>query len=355
MKHIKLSDFGTLDLNTILKPTLDTNSYILGPSVQKFEKAFAEYTGSESCTATGNCTDSLRMCLQSFGIGPGHKVIVPSFTWLSTAEVVRQLNAYPIYVEVDSSLCVDPGHLKSLLALHDVSAVIYVNLFGNVADIEGIHNILSPLGIPIIEDNAQAAGALYNNKPLGNTPWLSCYSFYPTKNLATIGDAGCVTGPEELVSPIRSLRNHGQSSAKFISDAIGWNSRMDSIHADILLHKLPDLDMHNARRREIAEYYKSNIKIDHMLPVQNAKCTPVYHQYCLLVNNPQLIQQHLADHEIQSRIYYSVPIHLLPKYANGQHLTYTEWLSKRNINIPIHQYLTDEEVEFIVEKVNQCG
>ena len=355
-KKIKLSDFDydkTLDIAQILSNTIENTSFILGSSVAEFEKEFASYTGSESCVTTANCTDSLRMCLQSLGVGPGSNVIVPSFTWLSTAEVVKELFANPIYVDIDDTLCMDWKHLQLLVRQYRIAAVIYVNLFGNVCNIDQIKKVCKK--IPVIEDNAQATGALYKGKPLGHSDILSCYSFYPTKNLSTWGDAGCVTGPEELVAPIRSLRNHGQGSEKFISRAVGWNSRMDTIHADILREKLPLLDKWNARRRSIAQYYRENSKIRHNLQLINKDCEPVYHQYSLLLDAPMQLQKHLGEHNIQSRTYYSTPIRRLNTYENGQRLPITEYLGVRNLSIPVHQYLTDSEVEYITESVNKCG
>ena len=358
--QIKLSDFEydkTLDISSVLSDTISNTSFILGSSIHAFEEEFAQYTGSESCVTTANCTDSLRMCLQSVGVGPGSNVIVPSFTWLSTAEVVKELYANPIYVDIDDSLCVDTTHLQLLVRQYNVDALIYVNLFGNVCDIDQIKSICnkSKRNISIIEDNAQATGATYKDKPLGATNVLSCYSFYPTKNLSTWGDAGCVTGPEELVAPIRSLRNHGQGSEKFISRAVGWNSRMDTIHADILRVKLPHLDTWNTRRKQIAEYYMDSIRIEHKLQLINPDCDPVYHQYSLLLDTPMQLQKHLTKCNIQSRTYYSTPIHRLNAYENGQRLPLTEFLGVRNLSIPVHQYLTDAQVEYIVESVNSCG
>ena len=346
--NIKLSDFPKLNLEEILKPTTNNNSYILGPSVQKFEKQFADYTGSESCASTGNCTDSLRMCLQILGIGPGSRVAVPSFTWLSTAEVVKQLYAQPVFVDIDETLNLNPDCLQEVI--DSVDAVIYVNLFGNVADIDKILKIANT--VPVIEDNAQGAGAMYKGQPLGKNNVLSCYSFYPTKNLATLGDAGCVTGNNSFVEQIKSTRNHGQLNKKFNSYSVGWNSRMDTIHADILLNELTYLDERNKRRNEIANYYKDNIDVKKQ--VINLDCDPVYHQFALLVDQPKKLQEHLHNKGIQSRRYYNTPIHRLKAYGTGQYLPYTDKISKQNICIPIHPYLTDAEVDTITSEVNKC-
>jgi dTDP-4-amino-4,6-dideoxygalactose transaminase len=346
---ITLSDFGDFNLNIITQNTQKNNSYILGPSVSEFEKQFAEYTESEVCVATGNCTDSLRMCLQVYGIGPGSRVAVPSFTWLSTAEVVKQLYATPVFVDVDDTLCMDPSSLADIIDA--VDAVIYVNLFGNVAQINQILDIAG--SVPVIEDNAQGTGAKYMGRHLGYQGILSCYSFYPTKNLATLGDAGGVTGPNELIEPIRKLRNHGQANTKFNAHTVGWNSRMDSIHADILLNELPKLDSRNSRRRQIAQYYKDNIRgVD--FQTINPDCEPVYHQFALLTTRADRIAHHLHENDIQTRCYYRTPIHTLPAYSTGQRLPCTENYGLMNVCIPVHPYLSDSEVEYITEKVNEC-
>ena len=311
---IKLSDFVDIDLTKITRSTRKDHSYILGPSVQKFEQAFAEYTGAEACAATGNCTDSLRMCLQVLGIGPGSRVAVPSFTWLSTAEVVKQLYAQPVFVDVD-------------------------------AEIDAIKRIAG--SVPVIEDNAQACGALYKGDPLGATGVISCYSFYPTKNLATLGDAGAVTGPDYFIEQIKQLRNHGQTNTKFRAEGVGWNSRMDSIHADILLHELKYLDDRNKRRREIAEQY--NAELDFVKQRINQDCEPVWHQYALLTNKFTQLE------DIQTRSYYNTPIHKLNTYNTGQQLPQTEYYSKNNICIPVHPYLKDSDVQYIIQEVKKCA
>ena len=340
---IKLSDFVDIDLTKITRSTRKDHSYILGPSVQKFEQAFAEYTGAEACAATGNCTDSLRMCLQVLGIGPGSRVAVPSFTWLSTAEVVKQLYAQPVFVDVDDSLCMNTEDL--LRVITSVDAVIYVNLFGNVAEIDAIKRIAG--SVPVIEDNAQACGALYKGDPLGATGVISCYSFYPTKNLATLGDAGAVTGPDYFIEQIKQLRNHGQTNTKFRAEGVGWNSRMDSIHADILLHELKYLDDRNKRRREIAEQY--NAELDFVKQRINQDCEPVWHQYALRTNKFTQLE------DIQTRSYYNTPIHKLNTYNTGQQLPQTEYYSKNNICIPVHPYLKDSDVQYIIQEVKKCA
>ena len=353
---IQLSDFD-YDQNfinfTTFKHTLSKKDFILGSSVKLFERAFAEYNNAPDCVSTANCTDALRMCLQAMDVKPGDTVAVPSFTWLSTAEVVLQLNAKCLFIDVDQTLTIDTDDLKQKLQDHPETKVcIFVDLFGNVAHIDKIKKMAKQTNTLLIEDAAQATGAGYKNKTLYNGHPV-CYSFYPTKNLGCWGDAGAVLCNNDFAEHIRSMRNHGQGSKKFIANNVGWNSRTDSIQADILLQKLPHLDNWNQRRRDIAKHYKNNITVPHQLQKINKQCNPVYHQYVLITDHAEQIQHHLSKFDIQTRMYYSTPIHKLPLYKNGQTLPYTESLSGRNVCIPVHQYLTDSQVEFIIKTVNE--
>jgi dTDP-4-amino-4,6-dideoxygalactose transaminase len=335
-----------INLNTF-RNTLEKKDFILGSSIQEFEKSFAQYNLAPDCVSTANCTDALRLCLQAMGVQPGDTIAVPSFTWLSTAEVVLQLNCKCLFIDVDQTLTIDTNDLESKLQAYPHTKVcIFVDLFGNVANIERIKQIAHQTDTLLIEDAAQATGAVrYLGHPI-------CYSFYPTKNLGCWGDAGAVVCDNDFAEHIRSLRNHGQGSEKFIANSVGWNSRMDSIQADILLQKLPHLDAWNQRRRDIAEQYTKSICVPHTLQKINTNYKPVYHQYVLISDHAKQIHQQLQDANIQSRMYYSTPIHKLPLYNNGQTLSFTESLSGCNICIPVHQYLTNDEVELIIQVVN---
>jgi dTDP-4-amino-4,6-dideoxygalactose transaminase len=350
---IQLSDFGYdqkfINFNTFSE-TLSRKDFILGASVKQFEQVFAQYNLAPDCVSTANCTDALRICLQAMGVQPKDTVAVPSFTWLSTAEVVLQLGANCLFIDVDETLTIDTNDLDRKLQAHpNTKACIFVDLFGNVANRKQIEAIAKRNNTLLIEDAAQATGAVsYNGYPI-------CYSFYPTKNLGCWGDAGAVVCDSDFAEHIRSLRNHGQGSKKFIANSVGWNSRMDSIQADILLQKLPYLNEWNSRRRDIAEQYKKHINIPHELQKINTDYEPVYHQYVLITDHAQQIQQHLSKYDIQTRMYYSTPIHKLPLYNNGQTLSYTESLSGRNVCIPVHQYLTDQEVNLIIKTVNEVN
>ena len=356
MRKVLLSGFDydrKIGLYTIFQDTMADTSFINGASIVKFEKQFAEHSEGKRCIATGNCTDSLRMCLQAYGVSPNDRVAVPSFTWLSTAEVVKQLWAEPVFVDVDDTMCMCPKDLEQELSKHKCKAVIAVDLFGNVANIDKLKQIARSYDCAFIQDSAQSTGALYKGKGLGACDHPVCYSFYPTKNLGTWGDAGAVVCDDELGETIKQLRNHGQGAEKFISKDVGWNSRMDSIHADILLDKLPHLDTWNSKRRANAKIYQDNIKISHGKQKVNSDCDPVWHQYVITVEDPNKIVHALSEVGVQSRIYYKTPIHKLPTYATGQSLPYTDMLSQTNVSIPVHQDLTDEDIELIIDTINK--
>jgi dTDP-4-amino-4,6-dideoxygalactose transaminase len=342
-----------IGLYSIFQDTMENTSFINGASIKKFEQQFAKHSQGTNCIATGNCTDSLRMCLQAYGIGPNDRVAVPSFTWLSTAEVVKQLWAEPVFVDVDDTMCMSPTDLERTLSSQECKAVIAVDLFGNVADIDQLKQIATSYDCAFIQDSAQSTGALYKNKGLGACDHPVCYSFYPTKNLGTWGDAGAVVCDIQLGEKIKQLRNHGQGAEKFISKDVGWNSRMDSIHADILLNKLPHLDKWNSKRSANAKMYQDNIRIPHKTQTINTDCKPVWHQYVITVSNPKKIFEALENVGVQSRIYYKTPIHKLPTYATGQDLPRTDILSQTNISIPVHQDLTEDNIGLIIDTVNK--
>lgn len=356
MRKVLLSGFDydrKIGLYTIFQDTMADTSFINGASIKKFETEFAKHSEGTRCIATGNCTDSLRMCLQAYGVGPNDRVAVPSFTWLSTAEVVKQLWAEPVFVDVDDTMCMCPEDLEQILSKHKCKAVIAVDLFGNVADIDRLKQIATAYDCAFIQDSAQSTGALYKGKGLGACDHPVCYSFYPTKNLGTWGDAGAVVCDNALGETIKQLRNHGQGAEKFISKDVGWNSRMDSIHADILLDKLPHLDKWNSKRRANAKIYQDNIKLAHGTQTVNTDCKPVWHQYVITVDNPRQIVQALDAVGVQSRIYYKTPIHKLPTYATEQNLPQTDILSATNVSIPVHQDLTEDDIGLIIDTINK--
>ncbi len=338
---ISLSGFGYEDTlknpSKLFETTWQSKSFINGPAVKKFEETFAEYCGAEKCVAVSSCTSALQLSLLALGIGPGDEVITVPYTWVSTVEVIKQVGAKPVFVDISlNDMCIDPKEVAKKVS-KTTKAIIGVDLYGNVCDIDE----LKKFGIPVIQDSAQSTGALYKGKRVGGVADLTCFSFYPTKNLSCWGDAGAVTGDEKYLKAIRQLRNHGQSE-KFAMNMVGWNARMDSLQAEVLLNKLPLLDDYNKRRRAIATQYNGNLHQFIEIPVQNTNSIHVYHQYVIKHKNIDRIAKFLLEKGIQSRRYYPTPLHKTRTYKDKGVYPNSEYCSKHALAIPVHQYLTDK-------------
>jgi UDP-2-acetamido-2-deoxy-ribo-hexuluronate aminotransferase len=329
--------------------TFKNKSFINGPAIKEFEQKFKEYVGAEDCVAVSSCTSALQLSLLALRIGPGDEVITVPYTWISTVEAIKQVGAKPVFVDINlNDLCMNVTDVGKMIN-SKTKAIIPVDLYGNVADIDE----LKKYSIPIIQDSAQSTGAIYKGKRVGNLSHLTCFSFYPTKNLGCWGDAGAVTGDARYCAEIRELRNHGQTK-KFNVNKVGWNARMDTIQAEVLLNKLPLLDKHNKRRREIAFMYNEALGDLVTVPSQNKNSIHVFHQYVIQSIHRDRIQQALADKEIQSRAYYPVPLNELKPYRTEQKFPNSRYASLTGLAIPVHQYLTDKEVKLIIKTIKEA-
>ena len=349
---ITLSDFGyekkLKSPSKAFSKTFKDKSFINGRAVKEFENKFAKFVDAEDCVAVSSCTSALQLSLIALSVGPGDEVITVPYTWVSTVEAIRQVGAKPVFVDINANdLCMDVNQVGQAIN-SKTKAIIPVDLYGNVADIDR----LKRFDLPIVEDAAQSTGALYKGKRVGGLSHLTCFSFYPTKNLGSWGDAGAVTGDYRYCEQIRELRNHGQSS-KFNVRQVGWNARMDSIQAEILLGKLPLLDKHNKRRREIAGMYNEALADLVNIPYQNPNCVHVYHQYVIQSVHIDRIKEALADKKIQSRTYYPTPLNDLKPYKTNQIFTNAQYASLNGLAIPVHQYLTNKEVKLIIKTIRE--
>ena len=333
----------------IFSNTWKEKSFINGPAVQTFEEQFASYCNTNDSVAVGSCTSALQLSLLALGIGPGDEVITVPYTWVSSVEVIKQVGAKPVFVDINKyDMCINSMQIANKIT-NKTKAIIGVDLFGNVCDIDAIKKF----NLPVIEDAAQSTGAEYKSKKVGSIATLTCFSFYPTKNLGCWGDAGAVTGDKKLLDTVRQLRNHGQKQ-RFDADIVGWNSRMDSIQAEILLNKLPLLDNHNNRRREIAQRYNSELYNIVTTPTQNENSKHVYHQYVITHPKVEQIQEWLHSRKVQSRRYYPTPLHKTIPYKDNHTYPISEYCSANTLAIPVHQYLTDSEVGTIIKTIKQA-
>lgn len=343
------------EINESIGKVVERGYFIRSEEVEKFERSFADYCAIKHCIGVGNGLDALRLCLEAFGIGQGDEVIVPSHTFIATWLAVSSVGAIPVAVDV----CFDSFNLNPELLANAISprtkAIIPVHLYGHPADIDKIIEITANRDIRIIEDAAQAHGAVYNNKKCGNLADIAAFSFYPTKNLGAFGDGGAITTNDDYIAEkVLMLSNYG-SKEKYNFEIKGYNSRLDEIQAAILSVKLKYLDKWNERRRHIADIYFNelgNCK-DITLPSVRSNCLPVWHLFVVRLQGRNRVQEQLYIDGIGTMIHYPELPGNQAGYntlKNAQSIIDTKDL----LSLPMGSYLTDEEIMYICNSLKKA-
>jgi dTDP-3-amino-3,4,6-trideoxy-alpha-D-glucose transaminase len=313
--------------------------YILGPEVEAFEEELAAYVGVRHCVGVANGTDALTIALKAVGVGPGDEVVLPSFTFYATAEAALVLGAQPVYCDIDrDTFCVTRETVEAALTPR-TRAIVPVHLFGNVAPIPELRD----LGVPVIEDAAQAVGGGLGGTKAGALGEAATFSFFPSKNLPCLGDGGAiVTDDDELAETARILRFHG-SKDKTTFTAVGWNSRLDELQAAVLRVLLPELDGWIDRRRGVADAYERLGLGEHVtLPRVVEGARHAYHLYVVR-----------SERELPvGRGYYRTPVHRQPAIAAQAELPGTEESARTNYALPMGIDLTEDQVREVVECVS---
>lgn len=332
--------------------------YIEGEEDKNFEEKFAAYCDRKYCVGVGNGLDALFLALKALGISKGDEVIVPSNTYIATALAVTYVGATPVFVEPDiRTFNIDPGQIENAIT-NKTKAIMPVHLYGQPCDMDPIMEIAHAHHLAVIEDCAQAHGALYKGKKIGSFGDAAGFSFYPGKNLGALGDAGAtVTDDEELAKKIRALGNYG-SDYKYHHIYQGNNSRLDELQAAFLAAKLPQLDMVNEQRRSIAKKYLEGITNPLItLPYIPDYATPVWHIFGVRCDRRDELESWLNKNEIGTNKHYPIPMHLQDCY---QDLGYkkgdfpiAEEISATELSLPMYYGMTDEEVQFVIDKVNE--
>ena len=348
------------DIDTAIAEVLNDSRFILGPNVLELEKEIATYHGVPFAIGVANGTDALFLALKACGIGKGDEVITTPFTFIATAEVISQLNAVPVFVDIaPDTFNIDPGEIEKKIT-RKTKAVIPVHLFGHPADMDPIVDLCQKYNIRIIEDCAQAFGAEYKGKKVGTIGDCGCFSFFPSKNLACYGDGGMViTREENVAEQIRLLRNHG-SAVKYYHNAIGYNSRLDEIQAAIVRVKLRKIDEFNDSRRANADIYRSCIKrSDVILPIESAGCRHVYHQFTIRSKKRDSIMDYLKRTDISSAIYYPLPLHKQKVFADQRtvsgELPVSDECASEVLSLPMFPELKEEEIQHISDVINNVS
>jgi len=340
-------------IDDAIQRVLDSHTYILGPEVQTFENEFANYVSAEHCVGVANGLEALRLALRAVGVEQGDEVIVPAHTFIATWLAATQCGArlVPVEPELDG-FNINPTLVEAAIT-ERTKAIVVVHLYGQPAQLDQILEIGRRHQIPVVEDAAQAHGALYKGVKIGSHSDAVAWSFYPSKNLGAFGDAGAVTTNRiDVADRVRVESNYG-SKVKYEHDVLGTNSRLDPIQAAILRVKLRVLDEWNSRRENIAQIYSEKLKMNSIvLPSWAADRSSVWHLYVVQVNERDRIREALGKAGIETGIHYPVPPHVQLSYRDeyGQLPLYRSvQLSKDVLSLPIGPHLTESMAESVVD------
>ncbi len=360
------------EVETSINEVLESSAFINGPKVHEFQKELEDYLGVKHVIPCANGTDALQICMMGLGLKPGDEVITADFTFAATVEVIALLNLTPVLVDVEpDTFNIDVKAIEKAIT-PKTKAIVPVHLFGQCADMDAILELADKHNLYVIEDNAQAIGAVHTfkdgrKKKAGTLGHVASTSFFPSKNLGCYGDGGAIfTDDDDLAHIIRGMVNHGMYK-RYHHDVIGVNSRLDSIQAAVLKAKLPKLDFYNNRRREAARKYSKALEgqADIVLPKTVNGCEGicdtcdchVFHQFTVRILNGKRddLVQHLSENNVPCGVYYPIPLHRQKAYVDERYdeadFPVTNQLVKEVISLPMHTELDDEQIQFITQLV----
>lgn len=338
---------------------LNKEWFIQGNECSEFENSFAKYCGTQYCVGVGNGLDAIRVILQAYEIGQGDEVIVPANTFIATVLAVSYVGATPVLVDADyDTYNIDVTKIEEKIT-NKTKAIIAVHLYGRAVEMDAIYMLARKYNLKVIEDAAQAHGSVYKGKHTGNLGDAAAFSFYPGKNLGALGDGGAVTtNDKELADKVRAICNYG-SYKKYDHQLKGCNSRLDEMQAAFLGVKLHHLDEWNAERREIAAFYNQNIiNKKFVLPTiyEEKRESHVFHIYPVLCGNREKLVDYLEEKGIHTNIHYPIPIPLQGAYKDEKwdikEFPVTEKICAQEVSIPLYPGMTEEEIQYIVECLN---
>ncbi len=351
----KINEQYRSEIDARIKAVLDKGWYLQGEQNDLFSKNFAAYCGTKYALGVANGLDAINLLIKAYGYGEGDEIIVPANTFIATLLAVSQNGCTPVLVEPDiDTYCIDPNLIEQAITPR-TKAIIVVHLYGQAVPMEEIWRLAKKYQLKVIEDAAQAHGAIYSAKRVGNLGDAAAFSFYPGKNLGAMGDAGGITtNDKEIYEKVKAIANYG-SDYKYHHIYKGVNSRLDEIQAAILDVKLSYLDKDNARRREIARFYRDHITNPRIiLPQTYSEDSHVWHVFVVRTNNREALKAYLESNGIQTNIHYPTAPHKQGAYQELAHCSYpiTEKIHDEVMSLPISPVMSQEEVRRVVDVVN---
>lgn len=347
------------EMDRVVHEVISGGSYIMGPHHKAFEAECAEIHKVKHAIALNSGTDALRIIMDAIGVGAGSEVITTAFTFVASTETIVQTGATPVFVDIDpQTYCIDPAKIEAAIT-PKTKAIMPIHLFGQLSDVKAINEIAKKHNLQVIEDAAQAFGCTHNGVSAGNFGVAAGFSFYVTKNLGACGDGGMiVTNSDEVAEASRSLRIHGMGRERYYYDHVGYTSRLSELNAAFMRTKLPKLPEWNVRREKFAEIYFDTLSgTDIQLPITSPGNNHTWHQFSIRTERRDALQGYLKEREVDSMIYYPVPLHFHEPYRRfGQgegSLPETERAAQEILNLPIHPHLSEEQVRFAAEQIRE--
>jgi dTDP-4-amino-4,6-dideoxygalactose transaminase len=348
------------ELEKAVHDVLRSGRFILGPNVETFEREAASFLGTRYAVGVGSGTDALVLGLRALGVGPGDEVIVPSFTFFATAEAVSLVGATPVFADIEpTTFCLEPDAIAKAISLR-TRAIVPVHLFGHPAEMDALGELARSRGLALLEDAAQAFGAVYRGRKIGGLGNAAAFSFFPSKNLGAFGDGGLVTTNDaRLAHELRLLRNHGMEP-KYYHQRVGGNFRLDALQAAVLRVKAPHLDAWTEARRRNANRYRqlvAEFRLDRILdlPVEPAGYRHIYNQFVIRGDRRDELRAHLTACRIGTEIYYPVPFHRqacfedLPSASDA--FPHADAAAARSLALPIYGELTEAQQRHVVASI----
>jgi dTDP-4-amino-4,6-dideoxygalactose transaminase len=338
------------------RDTLQSGWFILGKKVEEFETAFARYCGGSHCIGMASGLDALVLSLKALELPEGSEIIVPSNTYIATILAVLLCHHKPVLVEPDlQTYNIDPALIEAAIG-PDTRAIMVVHLYGKLCAMEAIRKIAITKGLYLIEDCAQAHGAAYKGEKAGTFGDFGAFSFYPTKNLGALGDAGAVvTNSEVYAKSLRKLRNYG-SEVKYHNEVAGYNSRLDEVQAGFLSIKLKALDSINEHKRHLASIYQQHVKEDFIKPLVQQDYFDVYHIYTIRHPQRDKLREYLLENGIKTEIHYPVAPHkqkAMEGHFKGEAYPISEEIHRTTLSLPISYFHREEDIYRVTEVLNK--